>query len=145
MAVQGEYVPGTWPNAARQVAAYERSGGREGNTMHGLPVVIVTMLGARSGKVRKVPVMRVEHDGRYAMVASKGGARDHPGWYHNLVAHPDVELQDGPEPRPFRVHVAEGAERDEWWRRAVEAFPSYAAYQEKTDRVIPVFVLEPVS
>jgi deazaflavin-dependent oxidoreductase (nitroreductase family) len=145
MAIQGEYVPSTRPSTAKQVAEYERSEGREGNTMLGKPVVVVTMLGARSGKVRKVPVMRVEHAGRYAMVASQGGAPHHPGWHHNLLTNPDVELQDGPEPRPFRAHVAEGAEREEWWARAVEAFPNYASYQEKTDRVIPVFVLEPVS
>jgi deazaflavin-dependent oxidoreductase (nitroreductase family) len=145
MAIHGEYAPSTWGTAAEQVAEYERSGGREGNTMLGRPVVVVTMLGARSGKVRKIPVMRVEHDGRYAVVASKGGARSHPSWHHNLLAHPDVELQDGPEPKPFRARVAEGAERDEWWRRAVEAFPRYADYERKTDRVIPVWLLEPVS
>ncbi len=145
MAIHGEYAPGTWGSSAEQVEKYERSGGREANTMLGKPVVVVTMLGARSGKVRKTPVMRVEHDGRYAVVASKGGAARNPDWHHNLLAHPDVELQDGPEPRPFRAHLAQGAEREEWWRRAVEAFPNYATYQTKTDREIPVFVLEPVS
>jgi deazaflavin-dependent oxidoreductase (nitroreductase family) len=145
MTIHGEYAPGTWKTSAEQVEEYERSGGRSGNTMRGKPVVIVTMRGARTGKVRKTPVMRVEHDGRYAVVASKGGAASHPEWYHNLLANPDVELQDGPERKPFRAHVARGAERDQWWQRAVEAFPNYAVYQTKTTREIPVFVLEPVS
>lgn len=110
--------------------------------MRGLPVVIVTSRGARTGKTRKTPLMRVEHEGSYALVASQGGAPTHPTWYHNLVAHPDVEVQDGPERRVMRVHVATGRERDLWWERAVAAFADYADYQERTDREIPVFVAE---
>jgi deazaflavin-dependent oxidoreductase (nitroreductase family) len=109
-----------------------------------MPVVIVTNLGASSGKVRKTPVMRVEHDSRYAVVASQGGAPTHPLWYHNIVAHPLVELQDGPVKRDMIAREIAGDERAEWWDRAVAAYPPYADYQKKTDRQIPVFVLEPV-
>ena len=143
MTLTGEYVPGGWDRSVRQVEEYESSGGARGNTMHGLPVVIVTMRGAKSGKIRKTPVMRVEHDGSYAVVASMGGAPTHPEWYHNIVAHPDVELQDGPQPRAYRARLVSGAEREQWWKRAVAAFPNYAGYQRKTDREIPVFVLDP--
>jgi deazaflavin-dependent oxidoreductase (nitroreductase family) len=108
-----------------------------------MPVVLLTMLGASSGKLRKVPLMRVEHDGVYAAVASKGGAPDNPQWYANLLAHPDLDLQDGTEVRPVRAREISGAEREEWWPRCVEAFPPYAEYQAKTDRSIPVFLLEP--
>ena len=111
----------------------------------GLPVVIVTNLGASSGKVRKTPVMRVEHDGRYAMVASKGGAPEHPLWYYNVRANPRVELQDGPDKQDMTAREVSGDERAEWWKRAVAAYPPYAEYQEKTTREIPVFVQEPVS
>ena len=131
--------------AARQAALYERTDGREGNTMKGLPIVVVTNTGARTGAVHKTPVMRVEHDGRYAVVASKGGAPQHPRWYHNLVAHPEVQLQDGAHRGTYLAHVASGTERDEWWARSVEAYPEYAAYQQRTDRQIPVFVLVPTS
>jgi deazaflavin-dependent oxidoreductase (nitroreductase family) len=110
-----------------------------------MPVVVVTMLGAKSGKVRKIPVMRVEHEGVYAVVASLGGAPKHPVWYHNLLANPLVELQDGPARGDYTVREVEGAERDLWWERAVAAYPDYAAYQTRTDRVIPVLVLEPVA
>ncbi len=144
MGLTGEYAPGASPRAAGQVAEYEESGGTRGNTMRGMPVVIVTMRGARSGKIRKVPVMRVEHDGSYAVVASLGGAPQHPEWYHNMVANPDVELQDGPVAKPFRARVVEGEEREQWWERAVDAYPDYADYQRRTDRRIPVFVLDPV-
>ncbi|HET9967082.1 MAG TPA: nitroreductase family deazaflavin-dependent oxidoreductase, partial [Streptosporangiaceae bacterium] len=109
----------------------------------GLPVVIVTNLGVSSGKVRKTPVMRVEHDGKYAMVASKGGAPEHPLWYYNVRANPHVEVQDGPRKQDMVAREVSGDERAEWWRRAVDAFPSYADYQKKTMREIPVFVLEP--
>ena len=131
--------------AARQAALYERTDGREGNTMKGLPIVVVTNTGARTGAVHKTPVMRVEHNGRYAVVASKGGAPHHPRWYHNLLKHPEVQLQDGPHRGTYLAHEAFGVERAEWWARAVAAFPDYAKYQTRTDRQIPVFVLVPVS
>jgi F420H(2)-dependent quinone reductase len=107
------------------------------------PIVLVTVRGAKSGKLRYTPVMRVEHDGRYAMIASKGGAPEHPAWYHNLVANPHVELQDGTVTKEYDSREVSGAERDEWWERSVAAYPPYAEYQTKTDRLIPVFVLEP--
>jgi F420H(2)-dependent quinone reductase len=131
--------------AREQVEIYEGSGGTEGTTLRGMPVVVVTSRGARSGKLRKNPVMRVEHDGCYAIVASKGGAPQHPVWYYNLVAHPEIELQDGPQKQAMRVRIVTGEERQAWWERSVAAFPPYADYQTKTDREIPVFVAEPVS
>src|ERR1700709_589142 len=143
MTLTGEYEPSTQKWVRDRVEAYERSGGTEGTTLKGVRVVVVTSVGARSGKLRKNPVMRVEHDGRYALVASQGGAPDHPSWYHNLVRTPVVELQDEGLRRDYDVRVAEGAERAEWWDRAVEAWPSYADYQKKTDRQIPVFIAEP--
>lgn len=143
MPLSGVYQPGTSPRASDQVALYEATGGAQGNTMGGLPVIILSCLGARSGKVRKVPLMRVEHEGSYAVVASRGGAPTHPQWYYNLVAHPEVEVQDGPTPVPMVAREVTGAERDQWWQRAVAAFPPYAQYQRKTDRIIPVFVLTP--
>jgi deazaflavin-dependent oxidoreductase (nitroreductase family) len=139
-----DYEPSPTPHVRKQVAEYEASGGTRGNTMRGKPVVILATRGARSGKLRKTPLMRVEHDGEYAVIASQGGAPKHPQWFHNLQAHPDdVMLQDGPEPRPFEAHVAESSERDQWWDRAVAAWPDYANYQTKTDRIIPVVVLTP--
>ena len=143
MALTGDYVPSPTKWVRDQVQLYESSGGTEGTTMRGLPVVVLTSMGAHSGKLRKTPLMRVEHAGRYAAVASLGGAPRHPVWYHNLSAHPRVELQDGPVKREYLAHLATGEERREWWQRAVEAFPDYAAYQEKTDREIPLFVLGP--
>ena len=143
MPLEGEYEPSTWDWVAEQVETYERTGGREGATLldTGLPIIIVTTRGHRSGKIRKTPLMRVEHDGEYALVASKGGAPEHPDWYHNLVADPTaVVIQDGPEPWDAVVRRVEGAERAEWYERAVAAFPPYAEYQEKTDREIPVFI-----
>jgi F420H(2)-dependent quinone reductase len=142
MALTGTYVPSTSEWVRDQVELYERTGGAEGNEIMGLPIVVITSRGAKSGNLRKNPVMRVEHDGVYAAVASKGGAPEHPEWYHNLVAHPEVDLQDGPEPATYLARLAEGEERAEWWERAVAAFPNYAEYQEKTDREIPVFLLE---
>ena len=112
--------------------------------MNGMPVIILTSLGAKSGKVRKSPLMRVEHDGEYAVVASLGGAPNHPVWYYNLTANPHVELQDGPVRRDYQARELQGAERDTWWDRAVAAYPDYADYQKKTDRTIPVFVLTAV-
>jgi F420H(2)-dependent quinone reductase len=143
MPLVGEYEPSTSKWARDQAELYESSGGIKGTTMRGMPVIILTSKGAKTGKLRKTALMRVEHDGQYAVVASKGGAPQHPFWYYNLVANPLVELQDGPHKRDYLAHLAEGTERDEWWQRAVEAYPDYAAYQVKTDRVIPLFVLVP--
>ncbi|SHK19554.1 deazaflavin-dependent oxidoreductase, nitroreductase family [Pseudonocardia thermophila] len=142
----GEYEPSARPWVREQVERYESSGGREGNTSNGephVPVVIITSVGAKSGKLRKNPVIRVEHDGCYAAVASKGGAAQHPGWYWNFLAHPLVQLQDGPQPRLYRARPVSGDERRQWWDRAVSVWPAYAEYQARTDREIPVFVLEP--
>jgi len=144
MALSGEYEPSPEKWVRDQVEAYESSGGTKGTTLRGVQVVVVTSVGARSGKLRKNPLMRVEHDGSYALVASKGGAPEHPTWYHNLVAHPTVELQDGPDRRDYSVRLAEGDERAAWWDRAVAVWPAYADYQLKTNREIPVFVAEPV-
>jgi len=143
MTLQGEYEPSPEQWVRDQVEAYETSGGTEQTTMRGVPVVVVTSVGAKSGKLRKNPVMRVEHDGSYALVASKGGAPSHPTWYHNMVANPVVELQDGPDRREYSVRVVEGDERATWWERAVAVWPDYADYESKTDREIPVFVAEP--
>ena len=146
MSMRGEYVPSPAAWVRDQVEAYERSGGAQANTLRdtGLPVVIVTMRGNRSGNVRKIALMRVEHNGEYALVASKGGAPSHPVWYHNLKANPDeVTLQDGPEPFEVRVRELAGEERATWWERAVAAYPPYAEYQEKTDREIPVLLASP--
>ncbi|MBV9664909.1 MAG: nitroreductase family deazaflavin-dependent oxidoreductase [Actinobacteria bacterium] len=141
--IEGEYAPSEFDWVRNQVEAYERSGGEEANTLRdsGMPVIIVTMRGNKSGKVRKIALMRVEHDGEYALVASLGGAPKHPVWYYNLKANPDeVTIQDGPEPFPVTVREIDGDERAEWWDRAVAAYPAYAEYQERTDRRIPVFV-----
>ena len=143
MPLTGEYEPSTDRHARKQAEAYERSGGTEQNTMRGVPIIVLTSVGAKSGKLRKTPLMRVEHDGRYAVVASKGGAPQHPRWYHNIVANPHVELQDGDVKRDYTARLVEGAEREEWWRYGVEAWPDYDAYTRRTDRQIPVFVLEP--
>ena len=147
MPLDGEYVPSPEKWVRDQVELYESSGGTEGTTLRdtGLPVVIVTNLGARSGKLRKTPLMRVEHDGCYAAIASKGGAPEHPTWYANLLANPHVEVQDGPQKRDMQAREVHGEERRHWWARAVEAFPPYARYEEKTDREIPVLVLEPMA
>jgi F420H(2)-dependent quinone reductase len=143
MTLTGEYVPSPEKWVRDQVEAYEASGGTEATTNRGVPVVVVTSLGAKSKSLRKNPLMRVEHDGSYALVASKGGAPEHPTWYHNLVAHPTVEIQDGPDRREYKVRIVEGDERATWWERAVAVWPDYANYQQKTDREIPVFVAEP--
>ncbi|ROO83149.1 deazaflavin-dependent oxidoreductase (nitroreductase family) [Actinocorallia herbida] len=144
MPLEGEYAPSPFTQAAEQVELYERTGGAEGNTMGGKPIIILTTRGAKTGKIRKTPLMRVNDGDKYAVVASMGGAPKHPVWYHNIVADSEVLLQDGPEPRKYIAHLAEGLERDQWWRLAVEAWPAYAEYQTKTDRKIPVFVLTPV-
>ncbi|MCC6315137.1 MAG: nitroreductase family deazaflavin-dependent oxidoreductase [Thermomicrobiales bacterium] len=144
MPLSGEYEPSPSDWARKQVEQFEQSGGAQGNTMRGMPIVVVTSVGARSGKLRKTPLMRVEHDGQYALVASLGGAPKHPVWYYNLKKHPLVELQDGAVKRDYTVREVHGDERRLWWDRAVAAFPDYADYQKKTTREIPVFVLTPV-
>jgi deazaflavin-dependent oxidoreductase (nitroreductase family) len=145
MPLTGEYEPSTLNWVRDQVDTYEATNGREANTLHetGIAVVIVTSLGASTGKIRKFALMRVEHDGEYALVASMGGQPQNPGWYHNLVAEPLVMIQDGPEPHDHTTHIAEGDERAIWWKRAIEVFPTYSDYEAKTDRVIPVFVATP--
>ncbi len=142
MPLQGEYEPSPSQWAADQVSTYERSGGTEGNTMQSVPVIILHTRGRHSGKARKAPLMRVEHDGTYAAIASLGGAPTHPVWYLNLVADPHVAVQDGPDVVDHQARVASGAERDAWWARAVEVWPDYASYQKKTERVIPVVLLD---
>jgi F420H(2)-dependent quinone reductase len=142
MLLEGEYAPSPAQWVRDQVERYESSGGTAGTTLRGMPVVLVTMRGAKSGKLRKVPLMRVEHDGAYAVVASKGGAPENPRWYRNLVANPRVELQDGPVTREVTAREVYGEEKARWWERAVAAYPDYADYQKRTDRPIPVFVLE---
>ena len=144
MPLTGEYEPSTSERTREQVEEYESSGGTKGTTMRGMPVVILTTLGAKSGKLRKNALMRVEHDGEYAVVASMGGAPNNPKWYYNLVANPHVELQDGPAKGDYTARVVEGEEKAVWWERCVAAFPDYAKYQKKTDRQIPVFVLTPM-
>ncbi|ASY36721.1 MULTISPECIES: nitroreductase family deazaflavin-dependent oxidoreductase [Streptomyces] len=143
MPLSGEYEPSPEKWVREQVAEYEGSGGTRGTEMRGMPVILLTTLGAKSGKIRKTPLMRVEHNGEYAVVASKGGAPEHPVWYFNVKGHPEVELQDGPTRKDYTAREVTGAEKAEWWDRAVEAFPDYADYQKKTDRPIPVFVLTP--
>ncbi|MFF0089133.1 nitroreductase family deazaflavin-dependent oxidoreductase [Streptomyces canus] len=157
MPLNGEYEPSTAQFVRDQVELYESSGGTEGATLSVLvareedervrdvPVVILTTLGAKSGKIRKSPLIRVEHDGNYAVVASAGGAPKHPVWYHNAMADPRVELQDGPVRRDMLAREVTGDEKAVWWARAVEAFPDYAEYQKNTDREIPVLVLAPAA
>jgi deazaflavin-dependent oxidoreductase (nitroreductase family) len=146
MTLQGEYAPSKADWVREQVEKYEASNGAEANTLRdtGYPIVVITSVGAKSGKLRKNPVMRVERDGKYVAIASKGGAPDQPEWYYNFLAHPDVDLQDGPEPKSYRARLLEGEERAEWWQYAVDTWGTYAEYQKKTDREIPVFLLEPV-
>ena len=146
MALKGEYEPSPAQWVRDQVEAYEASGGTKANTLRetGIPIIVVTTLGVKSGKIRKIPLMRVEHDGDYALVASKGGAPKHPVWYYNLKDNNGpIEIQDGPAPKEFDVRQVSGQERAEWWERAVAAFPPYAEYQAKTEREIPVFVASP--
>ena len=146
MSQDEEYEPSPAEWVRNQVAEYEASGGTKANTLldTGMPVIIVTSRGNKSGKVRKTPLMRVEHDGEYALVASKGGAPTHPVWYYNLIADPEgIVLQDGPEPFAVAVRQASGDEKAKWWERAVAAYPPYAEYQARTDREIPLFVATP--
>lgn len=144
--IDGEYVPSTSQWVRDQIDLYERTGGREGAGLMDtdMKVIIVTMRGAKSGKVRKIALMRVEHNGAYALVASKGGAPDNPDWYANLLANPtEVTVQDGPEPFWVTVREIDGEEYDLWWQRSVAAFPNYAEYRNKTSRRIPVLLAEP--
>ncbi len=145
MALPGEYEPSPEKWVRDQVEEYEESGGTKGTTMRGMPVILLTTKGAKSGKLRKTPLMRVEHDGAYAIVASRGGAPKHPVWYYNVTAEPRVELRDGTEQGDYTAREVSGDEKAVWWERAVTAYPDYADYQRKTDREIPVFVLEPVA
>jgi deazaflavin-dependent oxidoreductase (nitroreductase family) len=143
MTLNGEYEPSPNQYVRDQVEAYESSGGAEGSTLQGKPVIILTSKGAKSGKIRKTPLMRVEHGGKYAVVASLAGAPTHPVWYYNLRANPQVELQDGAVRRTYTAREVTGDEKALWWKRAIEVWPDYDDYQSKTDRQIPVFVLEP--
>jgi F420H(2)-dependent quinone reductase len=146
MPVEQDYEPSTIDWVREQVELYESSGGTKGTTLRdtGYPVVLLTLRGAKSGKVRKTPLMRVEHEGIYAAVASQGGAPTHPVWYHNITAHPRIELQDGPVKKTMLAREVTGKEKEIWWERAVAAFPPYADYQRRTDRQIPLLLLEPV-
>jgi F420H(2)-dependent quinone reductase len=145
MPLSGEYEPSTSDWARENAEKYMESGGTEGTELKGKPVILLTTIGAKSGKVRKTPLMRVEHNGEYAVVASLGGAPKHPVWYFNVKKNPGVELQDGPVHGDYVAREVIGDEKAAWWERAVEAWPDYAEYQKKTDRQIPVFVLTPVS
>jgi deazaflavin-dependent oxidoreductase (nitroreductase family) len=140
------YEASTWGWVATQVEEYEASGGTEANTLMdtGLPILVMWTIGHKSGTLRKVPLMTVEHEGEYAIIASKGGAPEHPGWYHNVVADPEIRIQDGAEPKDYRLELLSGAERQSWWDRGVAAYPPYQEYQDKTDREIPVFVARPI-
>lgn len=144
MPLTGDYEPGTSAWSRKQTELYEATNGEEGGDLRGRAIIVLTSMGAKTGKLRKVALMRVEHEGIYAVVASLGGAPRNPVWFHNLTAHPHVELQDGPIRRDYTAREVTGAEKAVWWERAVEAWPDYARYQTKTDRQIPVFVLEPI-
>ena len=144
MPLEGEYAPSTADWARRQADRYEATNGAEATDLRGRPVIVLTSVGAKTGKLRKTALMRVEHDGVYAVVASLGGAPKHPVWYHNLKANPHVELQDGPTKRDYVAREVSGDEKATWWARAVETWPDYEKYQRKTTRDIPVFVLEPI-
>jgi deazaflavin-dependent oxidoreductase (nitroreductase family) len=144
MPLSGEYAPSTAAWARKQADTYEATDGTQANDLRGRPVIVLTSVGAKTGKLRKTALMRVEHEGIYAVVASLGGAPKHPVWYHNLKANPHVELQDGPSKRDYLAREVTGDEKAVWWDRAVETWPDYAKYQTKTTRQIPVFVLEPV-
>jgi deazaflavin-dependent oxidoreductase (nitroreductase family) len=146
MSLDGTYEPSPMDYVRNQVAEYESSGGAKANTLPGtnMPIIVITTRGNKSGKIRKTPLMRVEHDGEYALVASQGGAPTHPVWYYNLIAAPDaVSLQDGPDPFGVTVREASGDEKATWWARAVAAYPPYEEYQAKTDRQIPLFIATP--
>lgn len=144
MPLTGEYAPSTAGYARKQAERYEASNGSQAADLRGRPIIVLTSVGAKSGKLRKTALMRVEHDGVYAVVGSLGGAAKHPVWYYNLKANPHVELQDGPAKRDYEAREVTGDEKATWWERAVEAWPDYANYQKRTKRQIPVFVLEPI-
>ena len=144
MPLTGEYAPSTSGWARKQAERFEATDGAQANELQGRPVIVLTSVGAKTGKLRKTALMRVEHDGVYAVVASLGGAPKNPVWYHNLKANPLVELQDGPTKRDYIAREVTGDEKSVWWERAVETWPAYAKYQTKTTRQIPVFVLDPV-
>jgi F420H(2)-dependent quinone reductase len=143
MPLKGEYAPSKAAWARKQAELYEATGGREGGDLRGRPVIVLTSVGAKTGKLRKTALMRVEHEGVYAVVASLGGAARNPVWYYNLKKNPHVELQDGATKHDYTAREITGNEKAAWWERAVVAYPDYATYQTKTDRQIPVFVLEP--
>ena len=145
MPLDGEYEPSPQQWVRDQVAAYESSAGTEGTTLRGMPVIVLTTKGARSGKLRKTRLMRVEHGGVYAAVASLGGAPKNPVWYYNVLSTPLVELQDGAVKQDMAAREIHGEEKAAWWQRAVAAYPDYAEYQKKTDREIPLFLLEPLA
>jgi deazaflavin-dependent oxidoreductase (nitroreductase family) len=145
MPLEGEYVPSPVDWAREQADKYIESGGTDGTDMNGMPVILLTTVGAKTGKLRKTPLMRVEHGGEYAVVASLGGAPKHPVWYYNVAKNPHVELQDGTVTRDYDAREVSGEEKAVWWQRAVAAYPPYADYQKKTDRQIPLFVLTPVN
>ena len=145
MPLSGEYEPSTSDWARENAETYMESGGTDGTELKGRPVILLTTIGAKSGKIRKTPLMRVEHDGEYAVVASLGGAPKNPVWYYNVKAHPRVELQDGSVTKDYEAREVFGDEKVAWWDRAVEAWPDYAEYQTKTDRQIPLFVLTPIN
>ncbi len=144
MPLSGEYAPSPWDWSRENAEKYMASGGTEGTEMRGMPVVLLTSVGAKTGKLRKTPLMRVEHGGQYAIVASLGGAPKHPVWYYNVTKNPRVELQDGTVTGDYEAREVFGEEKAQWWERAVAAYPDYAEYQKKTDRAIPVFVLTPL-
>jgi F420H(2)-dependent quinone reductase len=144
MPLSGEYAPSSDSRSRRQAERYEESQGAEAGDLRGRPIVVLTSVGAKTGKLRKTALMRVEHEGVYAVVASLGGAARNPVWYANLKRHPHVELQDGPVKRDYRAREVSGDEKATWWARAVETWPDYARYQQRTEREIPVFVLEPI-
>jgi len=144
MPLQGTYAPSKSAWARKQAELYEATNGEQGGDLRGMPVIVLTSVGAKSGNLRKTALMRVEHDGTYAVVASLGGAPKHPVWYYNLKKNPHVVLQDGQTKRDYTAREATGADKAVWWKRAVEAYPDYAKYQAKTERQIPVFVLEPL-
>jgi deazaflavin-dependent oxidoreductase (nitroreductase family) len=144
MPLTGEYEPSPSDWAREQAEQFEASGGQEANTLRGVPIILLTSVGAKTGKLRKTPLMRVEHDGKYVVVASKGGAPEHPVWYFNLKANPHVELQDGGDKRDYQARLLEGQEYEQWWDRSVAVWSDYAEYQKKTTRKIPLFVLEPM-